>query len=150
MGLSNTRLAGFDLGSKLSTIARLAGLPVGRDTEIQTFGADIWMGPDGTRAENFKLIAPAIGELNGAGTVSAAHALNFKMRATLRASGGMLAAVGQNTSVPFVIVGTSSNPAFRPDVGAITSEQIKGLRETELGKKASGLLDGILGRRKRK
>ena len=152
VGLDNTRLAGFDLGSKLSTIVRLAGLPVGRDTDIEAFSANIWMSPDGTRLENFKLVAPAIGELNGIGTVSVAHALDFKMRATLHASGGVLAVIGQkvDTSVPFFIVGTSSNPIFRPDVRGITSEQIKSIRESGLGKKASSLLDGILGRKRRK
>jgi AsmA protein len=152
VGLSNTRLAGFDLGSKLSTIVKLAGLPVARDTDIQTFSADIRISPDGTRAENFKLIAPAIGELNGAGTVSVEHALDFKMRATLHTSGGVMAVIGQkgDTSVPFFIVGTSSNPIFRPDVRSITSDQIKSLKESGLGKRASGLLDGIFGRRRRK
>ena len=61
VGLNNTKLAGFDLGSKLSAVVRLAGIPVGRDTDIRTFSANIRMSPDGTRAEDFKLIAPAIG-----------------------------------------------------------------------------------------
>jgi AsmA protein len=151
VGLSNTRLAGFDLGSKLSAIVKLAGLPVGRDTDIEAFSANIWVSPDGTRAENFKLIVPAIGELNGVGTVSVAHALDFKMRATLHTSRGVMAAIGQkgDASVPFFIVGTSSNPIFRPDVRSIASEQVKGIVENRLGKKSGGLLDGLFGRKRK-
>jgi AsmA protein len=53
VGLSNTRLSGFDLGSKLSAIAKLAGIKAGPDTDIRTFSANIRVGPDGTRAEEF-------------------------------------------------------------------------------------------------
>jgi AsmA protein len=149
LSLNNTRLAGFDLGSKLSTIERLAGIQAARDTDIQTIGANVRVSPDGTRAEGIRLIAPAIGELSGDGTVSAAHALDFKMRARLRTSGAM-AAIGQ-TSVPFLIAGTSSNPVFRPDMKSMASEQIKGrLAGSDIGKKAGGLLDGLFGRKKNK
>ena len=150
VGLSNTRLTGFDLGAKLSAVARLAGIKAGPDTDIRTFSANIRVGPDGTRAEDFKLIAPAIGEITGVGTVSAAHALDFKMRATLHTSGGVIAVIGQqgDTSVPFLIGGTSSNPIFRPDMKEMTSEKIKSLKDSSIGKKASGLLDGLFGRKK--
>jgi NADH:ubiquinone oxidoreductase subunit E len=70
VGLSNTRLTGFDLGAKLSAVAKLAGIKAGPDTDIRTFSANIRIGPDGTRAEDFKLIAPAIGEITGVGTVT--------------------------------------------------------------------------------
>ena len=105
--------------------------------------------PDGTRADGIQLIAPAIGELSGDGTVSAAHALDFKMRARLHTSGAM-AAIGQ-TSVPFLIAGTSSNPVFRPDMKGMASDQIKErLGDSDIGKKAGGLLDGLFGRKKNK
>jgi len=150
VGLSNTRLAGFDLGAKLSAIARLAGIKAGPDTDIRALSADIRVGPDGTRAEEFKLIAPAIGEITGVGTVSGAHDLDFKMRATLHTSGGVMEAIGQkgDTSVPFLVGGTSSNPIFRPDMKEMTSEKIKSLKDSSIGKKASGLLDGLFGRKK--
>jgi AsmA protein len=150
LGLSNTRLTGFDLGSKMAAIVQLAGIRAGRDTDIQTLSANVRVTPEGTHAEDIKLIAPAIGELGGAGTVSADHALDFKMRATLHTSGGVMEAIGQkgDTSVPFFIAGTSSNPVFRPDVRGMTSEKIKSVGDS-LGKKAGGLLDGIFGRKKR-
>jgi len=78
----------------------------------------------------------AVGELNGDGTVSAEHALDFKMRATLHA-------VGQ-TSVPFLVAGTTTNPVFRPDMKGIASEEVKSI----VNKKAGGLLDRVLGRKR--
>jgi hypothetical protein len=73
------------------------------------------------------------------------------MRATLHTSGGVMAAIGQkgDTSVPFLVGGTSSNPIFRPDMKEMTSEKIKSLKEGSIGKKASGLLDGLFGRKKK-
>jgi AsmA protein len=152
LGLNNTRLAGFDLGSKLSAIVKLAGIKADHDTEIQTFSATVRVTPEGTSAEDIQLIAPAIGELNGAGTVSALHALDFKMRAKLHTSGRVMAAIGQkgDSSVPFLVGGTSSNPIFRPDMKEITAEQIKGLKESSAGKRASGFLNGLFGRKRKK
>jgi AsmA protein len=81
LALKNTKLAGFDLGSKLQTIATLAGIKVARDTDFQNLSADVHSDPSVTRVENISVIATDLGELTGAGTVSAAHALDFKMRA---------------------------------------------------------------------
>lgn len=104
LGLSNTRLAGFDLGSKMSGIEKLAGIKSGPNTEIQTFAATVHWAPDGSTIQDIQLVAPGLGALTGGGTVSPSHALDFKMRATLH--GGVVA-------LPFVIDGTASNPVFR-------------------------------------
>ena len=63
-----------------------------------------------------------------------------------------MAAIGQkgDSSVPFLVGGTSSNPIFRPDMKEITAEQIKGLKESSAGKRASGFLNGLLGRKRKK
>ena len=139
--LENTRLAGFDLGSKISMVAKLAGLKAGPDTDIQTFSSNLRIAPEGMAAQDIKLVAPAIGELSGSGTVSPSHALDFKMRAILHTSGGVMAALGQPgvTGVPFLIQGTSANPAFRPDVKAFAQEEVKSLDKGGLGKALNGL-----------
>jgi AsmA protein len=151
-GVDNTRLANFDLGSKLSTVATLAGIKAGSNTEIQTFSANVRTTPESTSLEGIKLIAPSIGELSGGGTISASHALDFKMRATLHTSGGVIAVVGEgDTSVPFFVQGTASDPVFRPDVRSMASEKVKNLTGGgDVVKKAGGLLDGLLGRKKEK
>ena len=141
LGLNNTRLAGFDLGTKMSAVEKLAGIKTGPDTEIQTFAATVHMAPDGSRVEDIKFVAPALGELSGGGTVSPSQALDFKMRATLHTGGAALAVLGAKSGagVPFLIEGTASNPVFRPDVKALVSGRVQGL----------GLLGGALGKKKK-
>jgi hypothetical protein len=50
------------------------------------------------------------------------------MRATLHTSGSVMAALGQkrDTTIPFTVEGTASEPVFRPDVKAIAGENAKG------------------------
>jgi hypothetical protein len=92
------------------------------------------------------MIAPAIGELSGGGTISPSNALDFKMTVLVHA-GGVLSAVG-NTSIPFTVTGTSSDPVFRPDLKAVAKEQVKSVVKGEAGKAAEGLLRGLLGGKK--
>ena len=40
LSIENARLAGFDLGAKMSTIERLAGIKTGPNTEIQVLSAE--------------------------------------------------------------------------------------------------------------
>ena len=152
VGLDNARLAGFDLGSKLAALERLAGIRGGPNTEIQTLGASVRVNPEGTTADDIKLVAPTIGELSGGGIISANHSLDFKMRATLHTSGALMAALGQkgDTSVPFLIQGTSENPSFRPDMRGIASEKLKGVTgNSDIGKAAGSLLDSLLNGKKK-
>ncbi len=153
LGLGNTRLAGFDLGSKLKVVEMLAGIPTSPNTDIQTMGADLKSSPEGTAINNFQLIVPTIGQLTGAGTISPSHALDFQLRLTLHTSGAVMAALGQkgDTSVPLLIGGTSSNPSFRPDVKAITQQKIQSITgNSDVGKAAGSLLNGIFGGKKKK
>jgi AsmA protein len=145
LALNNTRLMGFDLSKKMATLEKLAGIKGGLDTEIQTLSADVRVAPDGASAQDMKLVVPTIGDLSGAGTVSPANDLDFKMSATVHAS-GLLAVVG-NTSVPFTVQGTCADPIFRPDLKAVANERVKSV-ERGLEKKAGGLIKGLLGGKK--
>jgi AsmA protein len=151
LALKNTKLAGFDLGSKLKTIATIAGIKVARDTDFQNLSANVHSDPAVTRVENISVIATDIGELTGAGTRTAAHVLDFKMRAKLRNSGGVMSYVSTNgeTTIPFAIQGTSSDPKFVPDVKGIATEQLKSLTNPETGKAVGGLIDSFFGRKKK-
>lgn len=138
----NTKLANYDMGSKMKVIEALAGIGGAPSTEIQTLSANVQAAPEGMTLQNIVLVVPAIGAIAGAGTVSPAHALDFKMRLALRSttppvSGG----------IPFTIQGTSSSPAFRPDVKGMVTSELKGV--TSGGKSAAGdLIKGFLGGRK--
>jgi AsmA protein len=88
VGLSDGKLAGFDLGSKMSAISALAGVKTGKDLDIEKVTTTLRMAPDGLRVDNFDAALPALGTLVGAGTVDAKNNLDFKMVATLSRSQG--------------------------------------------------------------
>jgi len=146
VALQKTRLAGFDLGSRMNTVARLTGIKISPDTDFDNIGASVHSDPGGMKVEKISVIAPAIGELTGAGSISPANALDFKMRAQLH-TGALLDAVNPsgNTSVPFFIQGTSSQPKFMPDVKGLVSgiaqQKLAPLTQTDIGKQATGIID---------
>jgi AsmA protein len=146
LALNNTRLAGFDMHGKMASIERLAGIKADPDTEIQTLSANVRVGPEGTSAQDIKLVVPSIGDLSGAGAISPANDLDFKMNATVHAS-GLMAAMG-NQSIPFTVGGTCSQPVFKPDMKAAARQEVKSI-EGNAGKTAEGLLKGLLGGRKK-
>ena len=140
VSLDNTKLAGFDMGRKMAVIEALAGIRGGPDTEIQTFASGIHMGPEGMTADNIQLVVPAIGTLNGSGTVSPANALDFKMRATVHTAGVL--AVAANTAIPFTVGGTAGDPVFRPDVKAVVKQEAGRAAEKAAGSLLKGLFGG--------
>ncbi len=143
VGLFGANLAGFDLGSKMSSVASLAGIKTGKDLQIEKLTSNLRLAPDGLRAENFLAVVPAVGTLMGAGTIDSKNNLDFKMAAVLAqsvgapgspASGaagllGKLTSGGSGcktgTTVPFLIQGTASEPKFVPDVGGLAQGMLK-------------------------
>lgn len=159
--LSNTKLAGFDLGSKLGALSAFAGKSVSNpDTTIQNLSANARVAPEGTRADNLNLNVPAIGVITGAGTVSPAGALNFKMLADLHGgmAGGLAAVAGAGKGgIPFSIAGTTAKPEFVPDIKGIAGGLAGGALQGMLnGSKAGGgkagsavdALGGLFGKKK--
>ena len=147
VSLTNTRLKGFDLGAKLSAIERLAGIHPTPDTAIQNLSAGVRSGPGGTTIQNLKLDAPAIGELDGAGTISAKRDLDFKMRVTLQKEGVFQLAMGN--SVPFFVRGNLASPQIIPDVASIAASEIKRPAQVINGL-SGGIVGGLFGRGKKK
>ncbi len=157
LALNGTRLVGFDLASKIKTVAALAGINISPNTDVQTLSAHFKRSPAGTDINALTLIAPAIGELTGAGTVSSTDDLDFKMLVKLHTQGGVMAVLGQkgDLPVPFFVRGTASSPAFVPDSKALAKEGVNSvlkskpvqdiLDKSDVGKAAKGLLDGLLG-----
>jgi AsmA protein len=159
VGLLDGKLAGFDLGSKLSAISSLTGVKTGQDLVIQKLTSNLRMAPDGLKADNFDAVVPAVGSMVGAGTIDSKNQLDFKMAATLTdvlgeaaspvsAAGGILGkALGgggggckKGTTVPFQITGTTSEPRFVPDVGGLAA----GMLKSQLGC-VGGLAGGAAG-----
>jgi AsmA protein len=139
--MSNTKLTGFNLSSKLSGIERLAGIKSGADTEVQELSGNVKVAPEGIVVDNLKLVVPAIGDVAGGGTVNPDSTLNFKMTASMH-TGGLAAALA-NEPVPFTVEGTCAEPVFHPDIKAVVKDEMKGV-----GKAAGGLMKGLLGGKK--
>jgi AsmA protein len=149
VGLYSAKLAGFDLGSRMSTISALTGLKTGQDLDIEKVTSNVRMAPNGIQAENFDAVVPALGTLVGGGTIDSKNSLDFKMAATLANSatfsssnggpvsgiGGILGAIGggkggcKGATIPFQIHGTTADPKFVPDIGGIAASMLK----TQLG-----------------
>jgi len=152
--LADTRLAGFNLGSKLAAISALSGAQTGSDTSIQNFSTDARVAPDGTRTENINLTIPALGVLTGSGTVSPSGALNYKMTANLSGAAvsqlSQLAGLGgKGTTIPFFIQGTTSNPTFVPDVQGMLSNRLKTGVPAGQGQSPLDALTGLFGKKKK-
>lgn len=162
--LANTKLAGFDLGSKLGALSAFAGKAVSNpDTSIQNFSLDARQSNAGTQANNINLTVPAIGVITGAGTVSPAGALAFKMLANLHGgmAGGLTEVAGMGSGkngIPFAIEGTTSNPKFIPDMKGIVGGVAQGALGQVMGGAGAGkslppgaanALGGLLGGKKK-
>lgn len=144
--VKKTRLVGFDLGSRMKTVARLAGVKIGPDTEFENISANINRNNSGIAVQDISVVAPGIGELTGAGTVSPANVLDLKMNAKLVTEGGIMALVGsRQTAVPFSIQGTSTEPKFIPDVKGIVKglakEKLKQTNADDAVKAATGVIN---------
>jgi AsmA protein len=157
--LANSKLAGFDLGSKLGALAAFRGkAPASHDTSIQNASLNARIAPEGSRADAINLTVPAIGVITGAGTVSPAGALDFRMLAHLQGgvAGGLTQKVGvgggTGEGIPFSIQGTTSNPSFVPDVAGVAGSVAKGALQNAVsgGTKGVGSLGGLLGKKKPK
>ena len=96
VGLFAAKLAGFDLGSKLSAVSSLVGLKTGNDLDIEKMTSNVRVAPTGLNADNFNAVVPALGSLVGGGAIDAKNNMDFKMVATLKSplGGGAGAAPG--------------------------------------------------------
>ena len=128
----------------MATITKFTRGHESTDTTIQKFTANVRVAPEG-QASSIDAVVPAIGQVTGAGTASNAGTLNFNMVANLSSSGAVGGAVGgipglQKVSgggglskVPFAIQGTTSDPKFVPNVGAMATAAVSGIAQQAVG-----------------
>lgn len=145
--LANTKLAGFDLGSKFSSVAALSGAKTGPDTSIQNFSSEVHYAPSGIQTNNVNLVIPALGTIQGNGTVSPQNTLDYKMTANFNGSvvGGltkMAGVSGNSATIPFSITGTASDPKFMPDVKGLLGNQLGNQLKKNLGSQIPGGQNG--------
>ena len=117
IALANTRLVGFDVGSKIHGIAALSGVKTGDTTEFERLRLNMRMTNAGVVAENIDAEIGGMGELTGSGTVSPADQLDFNLilkGASAKGIGkvgvGLLSSLngsaGGKSGVPIRITGT--------------------------------------------
>jgi AsmA protein len=156
--LANTKLTGFDLGSKLGALSAFAGKAASNpDTSIQNASLNARVAPEGTKADNINLTVPTVGVITGAGTVSPVGALNFKMLAELKGgvAGGLtqVATLGSGKGgIPFAIEGTMSSPHFIPDMKAVAGGIAQGaLGDAKAATKVNptNAISGLLGKKQK-
>jgi AsmA protein len=156
VNLSNARLAGFSLASKLAALKSFGGTAGGStaDTVIQTLASNLRVAPEGMRADNLQLVVPGIGSITGSGTISPNNALNFHMVAKLSQAGaggaitaltGLARISATQNGIPFIIQGTTSNPVFVPDVGGILAGGLGGRAGQKNANPVQQGLGGVLG-----
>lgn len=138
IALNNTRLSGFDLGSKLATISALnkLGGGTGNATDIQTLKADLRMTQQSVQTSNILAVVPSLGQATGSGMVLPNGALNYNLLAKLNTTSGIgglatglmsalpgvfgkNAATAATNGFPLTITGTTSNPVFRLDTSKL-------------------------------
>ena len=144
--IDNTRLVGFDLGSKIQGLNPFGG--TGGGTDIQKLAANLDSTPQVTKISNIEANLPQIGTATGSGTVSPSGALDFNMVATLTSNnaagalanqavntavnqvqgmiGGFLhpnanpaATTSTNHGIPISVTGTTTSPVIRANVRAM-------------------------------
>jgi AsmA protein len=81
--VSNTQLAGFDLGSKLQALSTITGGKIGSSTgsgtTIRSLSMNVQQSGGAIRTDKIALEVAGVGTATGAGAVSASGALNYNM-----------------------------------------------------------------------
>jgi AsmA protein len=153
--MSNTKLAGFDMGARLGALSAFSGkAPSSPDTTIQNASLNAHIAPEMTRADAINVTIPSLGVVTGAGTISPNGALDFQMVADLQTARSEARTErtgrgGDRGGVPFRIQGTTSNPSFVPEVGGMAASAAKGAIQQSVSGKTGGV-GAILPRKKPK
>ncbi len=141
IALDNTRLVGFDVGSKIHGIAALSGLKTGDTTNIEKLRVSVRITNAIVVVDNIDAVIPAVGELTGSGMVSSADELDFNLVAQIdsaqgigKVGAGLLTKLNgsdetsrNKSGVPVRVIGTPGNPNITADVRGILQKKKKSI-----------------------
>jgi AsmA protein len=159
--LSNAKLSGFGLASKMATLSAFAGLKSNPDTLIQLMSSNLRIAPEGIQVDGVQIIVPSLGSLSGSGTIDGKKTLNFRMVANLT-EGGAIANLATRAGlggvagrgIPFLIQGTTDQPSFLPDARGIVRSGVSNLMAPPQGtsevKSLGDVFGEILGEQKKR
>ena len=155
--LTNTKLAGFDLGSKFSAVSALTGAKTGQDTTIQNFSSNVHVAPEDIQTQDVNLTVPAIGVITGNGTISPQNQLNYQMNAKLGGSGSVAGGLAQiaglgnkSATIPFTVTGTTSDPKIMPNIKGMLGSQFNPTAQGQNPGDLVNSITGLLGKKKPK
>ncbi len=139
--VANTQLAGFDLGSKLQSLSALTGGKIGSatgpGTTIRSLSMQVQEAQGNLRTDQVDLDVAGVGTATGAGTVSAAGALDYNM--LLKLTGLVAAPAANSASAP------ASNGGVAGLLGGLTGGMLKGGTGGGINLGAlGGLVGGVL------
>jgi AsmA protein len=141
IALDNTRLVGFDIGSKIHGIAALSGLKTGDTTIIDKLRINVRITNAAVVVDKIDAVIPAMGDLTGSGTVTSPDKLDFNLVAKIDSAQGIgkvgvglltkLNGSGETsknaTGVPLRVIGTPEDPNITADVGGIVQKKKKSI-----------------------
>jgi AsmA protein len=170
VNLSNGKIAGYSVKSKMGPLASLMGMGGGggNDTEIQSLHTDLRQDASGTHAANLNVVIVGVGTVTGDANVSPTGELNCKMVANLSGAGGAVLGApgklvggigrlagggksqGSGGGIPFTVTGTTANPVIVPNAGAVAGQAATGLVKAPVGAASSvaGGIGGLFGHKK--
>ncbi len=139
IALDNTRLVGFDVGSKIHGIAAENGLKIGDTTKIEKLQVNVLITNGIVVVDRIDAVIPAMGELTGSGTISSVDGLDFNLVVRIDSAQGMgkvgaglltklngsNGTVENMTGVPLRVIGTPEDPNITADVGGIFQKKKK-------------------------
>lgn len=104
--IDNTKLAGFDLGTKIQGLNPFGGK--GGGTDIQVLRTSVISTPQTTQFNDIYGNLPQLGTATGSGSVAASGTLDFKMVATLTSSNAVGAVANQAINAVSSVTGNVS------------------------------------------
>jgi AsmA protein len=138
--LDNTRLVGFDIGSKIHGIAALSGLKTGDTTDFEKLRINVRVTNAGVVADKIDAVIPAMGELTGSGRVLPTNQLDFDLVVKVASAKGigkigvaLLTKLNNSGSsdnargVPMHVAGSPDDPYITADVGGIVRKKIESI-----------------------
>lgn len=132
--VSNTQLAGFDLGSKLQALSAFTGGRIssstGPGTTIRSLSMNVREEGGSIRTDNIALDVAGVGTATGAGSVSSGGALNYNMvlkltGLTVGSGGGNQASAGGTAGMVGALSGFIPGGSTGGAVGGIASSALK-------------------------
>ena len=134
VGLFNTKLTGFDLGSKTAAVSSLTGIPTGEDLQIDKLTTNLQMVPDGLKVDHLVIAVPSFGKLVGSGSIDSRNNLAFKMTATL-----INASAADGSLVPIDLSGTYQLRSRNPMLNLTMTGRNLPIDELQARMKAAGI-----------